>query len=146
MEYYDHRARDWELQMLIKARHSAGVLRVTREFLHGVEPYVFRPHANAGVVERDLDGRERTTKVCHEGRETALDVKFHSGGILDIEFLVQCLQRMYGDGDSWVRSGGTLLALRKLNDKGLLLDADFARLTSAYMSVSARSNTASQLQ
>ncbi len=39
---------------------------------------------------------------------------------------------MSGGQDFWIRSAGTLLALRKLNDKGLLSDADFARLSSAY--------------
>jgi glutamate-ammonia-ligase adenylyltransferase len=34
--------------------------------------------------------------------------------------------------DHWVRSGGTLFALRKLNDKGWLSNRDYAALTSAY--------------
>jgi glutamate-ammonia-ligase adenylyltransferase len=38
LEYYEHRARDWELQMLIKARHSSGDSKLTREFLRGAEP------------------------------------------------------------------------------------------------------------
>ena len=131
LEYYDHRARDWELQMLIKARHSAGDLWVTREFLHGVEPYVYRA-ASSNAIESEPDERERSSTPRRDSHEGALDVKFHPGGIRDIEFLTQCLQRVHGRTDSWVRSGGTLLALRKLNDKGLLPDVDFARLTSSY--------------
>ena len=66
-----------------------------------------------------------------------IDVKQHQGGIRDIEFLAQCLQRLYGGQDAWVRSGGTLFALRKLNDKGWLSDHDYARLT-IFMNSSAR--------
>jgi glutamate-ammonia-ligase adenylyltransferase len=132
LEYYDHRARDWELQMLIKARHSAGDLWVTREFLHGVEPYVYRSAGNVDAIESVMDKRERTSTQRRDSPAGPLDVKFHPGGIRDIEFLIQCLQRVHGRSDSWVRSGGTLLALRKLNDKGLLSDVDFARLTSSY--------------
>jgi glutamate-ammonia-ligase adenylyltransferase len=59
-------------------------------------------------------------------------VKLERGGIRDIEFLVQCLQRLYGGTDRWVRQGGTLLALARLQDKGFLSGAEYGRLASAY--------------
>jgi glutamate-ammonia-ligase adenylyltransferase len=131
-EYYEHRARDWELQMLIKARHSVGDARLTREFLRGVEEYVYRSPGDFVAVESILLSRERISKKLRESRGQAIDVKRHRGGIRDIEFLVQCLQRLHGLHDHWVRSGGTLFALRKLNDKGWLSNRDYAALTSAY--------------
>ena len=131
-EYYEHRARDWELQMLIKARHSAGAARVTRDFLRNVEPYIYASAADFSAIESVLWSREKISKKLRESRGEAIDVKLHRGGIRDIEFLSQCLQRLYGGVDPWVRSGGTLHGLRKLNDKGLLADRDYATLTSAY--------------
>lgn len=132
LEYYEHRARDWELQMLIKARHSAGDERLTRQFLHGVESYIYGSPADFGAIESVLLARERISRKLRESRDDSIDVKLHRGGIRDIEFLAQCLQRLHGGHDPWVRSGGTLLALRKLNDKGLISDEDFASLTTAY--------------
>jgi len=131
-EYYEHRARDWELQMLIKARHSAGDAKLTRDFLRGVEEYVFRSPGDFVAVESILLSRERISKKLRDSRGQAIDVKRHRGGIRDIEFLVQCLQRLHGLLDHWVRSGGTLFALRKLNDKGWLSNRDYAALTAAY--------------
>ncbi len=131
-EYYEHRARDWELQMLIKARHSAGDAKVTRDFLRGVEERVYRSPGDFVAVESVLLARERISKKLRESRGQAIDVKRHRGGIRDIEFLVQCLQRLNGLHDHWVRSGGTLFALRKLNDKSWLSNRDYAALTSAY--------------
>ena len=131
-EYYEHRARDWELQMLIKARHSAGDPKLTRDFLRSVEEYVYRSPGDFVAVESILLSRERISKKLRESRGQAIDVKRHRGGIRDIEFLVQCLQRLHGLQDHWVRSGGTLFALRKLNDKGWLSNRDYAALTSAY--------------
>ena len=131
-EYYEHRARDWELQMLIKARHSAGDARLTRDFLRGVEEYVYRSPGDFVAVESILLSRERISKKLRESRGQAIDVKRHRGGIRDIEFLVQCLQRLHGLQDHWVRSGGTLFALRKLNDKSWLSNRDYAALTAAY--------------
>jgi len=131
-EYYERRARDWELQMLIKARHSSGEAKLTRDFLRGVEEFVYRSPGDFVAVESILWARERISKKLRESRGHAIDVKRHRGGIRDIEFLVQCLQRLHGREDHWVRSGGTLFALRKLNDKGWLSDRDYAALTTAY--------------
>ena len=131
-EYYEHRARDWEMQMLIKARHSAGDPKLTRDFLRSVEEYVYRSPGDLVAVESILLARERISKKLRESRGQAIDVKRHRGGIRDIEFLVQCLQRLHGLHDHWVRSGGTLFALRKLNDKGWLSNRDYAVLSGAY--------------
>ena len=59
-------------------------------------------------------------------------MKVDRGGIRDIEFLVQCLQRVYGGGEPWLRSGGTLFALQKLHDKEHISSKDFQNLTNAY--------------
>ncbi len=132
LEYYEHRARDWELQMLIKARHSAGDVKLTREFLRGVDSNIYGTPTDFEAVESVLRAREKISQKLRESRDEAVDVKLHEGGIRDIEFLTQCLQRLHGGEDPWVRSGGTLFALRKLNDKGWLSDRDFAALTSGY--------------
>jgi glutamate-ammonia-ligase adenylyltransferase len=132
LEYYEHRARDWELQMLIKARHSAGDEKLTRDFLRGVESYIYGSPTDFAAIETVLRSREKISRKLKESRADTLDVKRHRGGIRDIEFLTQCLQRLYGGQDVWVRSGGTLLALRKLNDKGWLSDPDYASLSNSY--------------
>jgi glutamate-ammonia-ligase adenylyltransferase len=132
LEYYEHRARDWELQMLIKARHSAGDPKLTREFLREVELHIYGAPTDFEAIESVLWAREKISQRLRESRGHAIDVKRHRGGIRDIEFLTQCLQRLHGGRDSWVRSGGTLFALRKLNDKGWLSDRDYALLSSAY--------------
>ena len=132
LDYYGDRARDWELQMLIKARHSAGDARLTRAFLRGVEPFVYGSPADVAAVTSVLLSRERIAQRLRENRSDQLDVKLHPGGIREIEFLTQCLQRLHGAREPWVRSGGTLHALRKLYDKELISDRDYGTLSSAY--------------
>jgi [glutamine synthetase] adenylyltransferase / [glutamine synthetase]-adenylyl-L-tyrosine phosphorylase len=61
-----------------------------------------------------------------------IDVKIDPGGIRDIEFLVQCLQRVYGGAEPWLRSGGTLFSLQKLHDKAHISGKEFHELTAAY--------------
>ena len=100
LEYYEHRARDWELQMLIKARHSAGDAWLTRDFLRGVEPEIYGSPGDFEAVESVLWSRERISRRMRESGGQTIDVKQHQGGIRDIEFLAQCLQRLYGGHDA----------------------------------------------
>ena len=137
LRYYEERADDWELQALIKARHSAGDVTIAREFIHGVEHRVYRSGLNFRAIEtalvsqRRISARRRQQQAARRG-DSCIDVKVDRGGIRDIEFLVQCLQRVYGGEEEWLRSGGTLFSLQKLHDKSHISGKDFHELTQAY--------------
>ncbi len=131
--YYRERARDWEKQMLIKARPAAGDKALGRELLEAVEPLIYSSSLDFSAVEAVSETRARIGEKLAERRgRHGLDVKLAPGGIRDIEFLVQCLQRLHGGREPWVRHGGTLLALFRLRDKELLSNQEYARLASAY--------------
>ena len=131
--YYSTRARDWEKQMLIKARVSAGEPEPGRELLEFVEPLIYRSSLDFRAVEAVSETRQRISeKMAARRKRGGLDIKLTPGGIRDIEFLVQCLQRLHGGRESWVRHGGTMLALARLRDKELLSDGEYARLANAY--------------
>jgi glutamate-ammonia-ligase adenylyltransferase len=136
LRYYGEVAHDWEMQALIKARYSAGDLGLAREFLRGVQPYVYKAQVNFPAIETALDSREkigsRRRLLAARTGTAALDVKLDRGGIRDVEFLVQCLQRVYGGAEPWLRSGGTLFSLQKLHDKQHLSGKDFHELNSGY--------------
>ena len=133
--YYAERARDWEKQMLIKARISAGESEPGAALLEFAEPLIYQSSLDFRAVEAVSETRQRISeKLAAKKRvqQNGLDVKLTPGGIRDIEFLGQCLQRLYGGREQWVRHGGTLFALFRLRDKGLLSDGEYARLASAY--------------
>ncbi|MBV9609526.1 MAG: glutamine-synthetase adenylyltransferase, partial [Acidobacteria bacterium] len=120
LRYYAESAHDWELQALIKVRHCAGDVELGRHFIRAVQPFVYRPRVNFAAIETALNARERMDSPRQRGtsrRPSTIDVKLDRGGIRDIEFLVQCLQRVYGGSEPWLRSGGTLFSLQKLHDK-----------------------------
>jgi len=135
--YYASVAHDWELQALIKLRHSAGDLELAREFIRTVQPFVYREELNFAAIETAVNSREKIgahrRKRMAVRRSDALDVKLDRGGIRDIEFLVQCLQRVYGGTETWLRSGGTLFSLQKLHDKGHISGKDFHELSQGYL-------------
>jgi glutamate-ammonia-ligase adenylyltransferase len=132
-QYYTTRARDWELQMLIKARVSAGDPEPGRDLLAFVQPRIYRTTLDFSAVEAASATRERISEKAAARRgSSGLDIKLARGGIRDIEFLVQCLQRLHGGREPWVRHGGTLLALSRLHDKNLISAQEQGRLANAY--------------
>lgn len=135
-KYYESRARDWELQMMIKARVAAGDRATGEALLDFVEPKIYSTTLDFSAIEALSVTRERINeKLAAKKRARGTrgrDIKLDRGGIRDIEFLVQCLQRLYGGADPWVRHGGTLLAIARLQDKGFLSEAEYGRLAAAY--------------
>jgi glutamate-ammonia-ligase adenylyltransferase len=132
--YYSTRGRDWEKQMLIKARVSAGEPGPGAALLEFVEPLIYQTSLDFRAVEAVSETRQRIREKVTARRRPrgATDIKLTSGGIRDIEFLVQCLQRLHGGRETWVRHGGTMFALFRLRDKGLLSGGEYARLANAY--------------
>jgi len=121
--------------MLIKARVAAGDRATGRDLLDFVEPRIYSTTLDFTAIEALSETRERINEKLaarKRPRNHAIDVKLDRGGIRDIEFLVQCLQRLYGGVEPWLRHGGTLLALARLHDKGFLSDAEYGQLASAY--------------
>jgi len=139
-QYYTSRARDWELQMMIKSRVAAGHKPTGRALLDYVEPRTYATTLDFSAIEQMSATRERLNeKLSARNRSRhklidpdVIDVKLARGGIRDIEFLVQCLQRLYGGSEPWVRHGGTMLALARLQDKGFISGTEYGRLASAY--------------
>ena len=135
LNYYATSAHDWERQALLKVRFSAGNELLAREFIRRVQPLVYREEVNFAAIKTALVSRERIDRKRRRQDATqgrGLDVKLERGGIRDIEFLVQCLQRVYGGREPWLRSGGTLFSLQKLHDKGHIRGRDFHELNLAY--------------
>lgn len=133
-QYYENRARDWELQMLIKARVAAGEPGPARRLLEFVEPLIYNTTLDFTAIEAvsETRGRIHEKLRARSKRGNTLDVKLAPGGIRDIEFLVQCLQRLHGGREPWVRHGGTLQALTRLRDKEFLSSTEYSTVAAAY--------------
>jgi [glutamine synthetase] adenylyltransferase / [glutamine synthetase]-adenylyl-L-tyrosine phosphorylase len=137
LTYYAEAAHDWERQALIKVRQSAGDIALARDFIRAVQPHVYTEQVNFAAIKTALVAREKMHQRRRLGKtlgqpDETIDVKVDRGGIRDIEFLVQCLQRVYGGAEPWLRSGGTLFSLHKLHDKGHISGKEFHDLNSAY--------------
>ncbi len=132
LRYYGSVAQDWELQALLKLRHSAGDRTLAREFVDQVQELIYSKQLSLSAIQTAAHSLERIRRgVVRQGAQ-GVDVKNGRGGIREIEFMAQCLQRVHGGGEPWLRSSGTLFALQKLHDKGHIGDPEFRELCATY--------------
>jgi glutamate-ammonia-ligase adenylyltransferase len=130
-DYYHQKAENWERQMLIRARASAGNEAVFTSFFDLVRDVVFHqePHPKAFAdVRRAKEQIDR--KVANQSG--GFNVKLGLGGIREVEFIAQALQLAHGGREPWVRSAQTLIVLARLAEKGFLTEQERAALSSAY--------------
>jgi glutamate-ammonia-ligase adenylyltransferase len=130
--YLARQADLWERQAYIKARPIAGDPGVGNAFLALARSFVYHEGEFPDLAERILAMRQRieTERVSPGGRAT--HVKLGSGGILEIEFLVQYLQLRHGHTQPALQTSSTLSAIDALGSTGLLPASDAATLEAAY--------------
>jgi [glutamine synthetase] adenylyltransferase / [glutamine synthetase]-adenylyl-L-tyrosine phosphorylase len=134
-DYYGGRARDWEKQMLIKARVAAGEPEPGAALLEFVEPLIYQTSLDFRAVEAVSETRQRISEKM-AGRRNAprrhrhqAHARRHSRHRVSGAVPAAAARR---PRDMWVRHGGTMFALFRLRDKGLLSGGEYARLASAY--------------
>ncbi len=129
-QYYSEKGEAWsfERQALVKLRPVAGspwlgkeIERLRDEFVYGSQPFNF---------EEALTLRERQrTELVKPG---TVNAKFSTGGLLDIEYLVQMLQIVFGRMDRALRKTNTFQAMRALWQNGVLEENEFQSLRASY--------------
>lgn len=138
--YYRSRGQVWERLALLKAWPIAGDAAVGKTFLRQVRPFIFqRPDGEAGVrAERAVLDEVKAVKEMIDGKmadrgHQQRNVKLGTGGIREIEFLVQTVQVLCGKALPGIVSRNTLDSLARFKRKGLLSAAQHDRLVRAYL-------------
>ena len=134
--YYESFAAPWERQALLRARPVAGDEPLGRAFMDAVRPHAFRRYIDMVEVSDTLFTVQSLRRMAREQlpdpEALRLHLKQRPGGIRDIEFLVQLVQMLYGGQYPEVRVEGTLPALRRIHESGLLTATDYESLSGAY--------------
>lgn len=131
--YYWSVGRTWERHMLIKARHAAGDEKLTQEFINIITPFVYRKSLSKDLIDEIISMKKMIEKQSKEHPFTEIDVKKSEGGIREIEFTIQILQLLHAGADPYLRENRTILALRKLMERGLIRKDDAELLEEAYI-------------
>ena len=90
-DYQTNKAWTWEHQALVRARAISGNLYLSKYFEQIRKDTIARPRTEAKLKEEVRDMRERMRKENLRAKPELFDLKQDTGGIVDIEFLVQYL-------------------------------------------------------
>lgn len=131
LAYYRRWAKTWEFQALLKARPVAGDIELGEEYVAALEPLVWQAAERENFVG-DVQKMRRRVVENIPAAEIERELKLGPGGLRDVEFAVQLLQLVHGRGDTGLRSGTTLNALKALAAGGYVGRADAAQLDAAY--------------
>jgi len=90
-EYHLHQAWTWEKQAIIRARFVSGNARLGKRFEEIRREVLAQPREKGKLREEVANMREKMRKELSKHEPGIFDLKQDSGGIVDIEFLVQYL-------------------------------------------------------
>lgn len=132
-EYYERWGDHWEHQALIKARVVAGEAALGQELVEVARRAAFPRQLPQDALTqiRHLKARMEKERIP-KGIDPRRHLKLGPGGITDVEFGVQLLQRAHGFAHPELQVTGTLEALRAATELGLVPDEDAARLREAF--------------
>jgi glutamate-ammonia-ligase adenylyltransferase len=129
--YYSSQAETWELQALLRARCVAGDRAVGEEFCRVIQELIFRDVDRATLARDITSMRKRMENEVGRESTGSYNIKQGAGGLVDIEFIVQYLQLLYGKQHKRVRIPGIDNALRALKRQGLLDEEAYMTLVRA---------------
>jgi glutamate-ammonia-ligase adenylyltransferase len=132
-QYYAEQAETWELQALLQARCTAGDRTVGTEFTTAIQNVIYRKRDHAALARDVLAMRKRMEEEIGRESPALYNIKQGAGGIVDIEFLVQYLQLLYGHEHALLRVPGTYNVLRALRKKKLIETGTYDVLKRAYL-------------
>ncbi len=130
-EYYQTQGRDWERYAFIKARVVAGDQDAGARLMEELRPFVYRRYLDYSAIEalramKGLIRREERRRGLQE------DIKLGSGGIREVEFIVQVFQLVRGGRDRRLQESRLLVVIQTIVELGLLPEQVAVELVAAY--------------
>ncbi|MGE5170732.1 MAG: bifunctional [glutamate--ammonia ligase]-adenylyl-L-tyrosine phosphorylase/[glutamate--ammonia-ligase] adenylyltransferase [Rudaea sp.] len=129
-QYLVTQGRAWERYAWLKARPLTGERHA--ELADLVTPFVYRKYLDYDAYE-GLRGIHRQIREQEKRKDYAADIKLGTGGIREIEFVVQALQIVRGGRDAGLRLRGTLPALATLEERRAVAPHAAAVLRDGYL-------------
>lgn len=132
-EYYQDQGRDWERYAMVKARIVNGEeSKEGKELLSILRPFIYRQYVDFSAFESLRSMKAMiSTEVRRRGLQT--NVKLGSGGIREIEFVVQAFQLIRGGQEKELQARELLIILKILEGEGYLPQQACQELRQAYL-------------
>jgi glutamate-ammonia-ligase adenylyltransferase len=130
-DYLQQHGRAWERYAYVKARPVTGYREGMGLYRNLLRPFVFRRYLDYGVYE-SLREMKSLIEAEAAAETVRADIKRGSGGIREIEFIVQSYQILRGGADGALRTAALREALPRLRGGRMLTDEAVEELGEAY--------------
>ena len=130
--YYAGFGETWERLALIKARGIGGSRELAYEFLRQHQPFIYPKSPTPDLLDEIARIKRRIERDVVGADKLKRDVKLGTGGIREIEFVVQALQLIHGAHHPFLQESSTFKALRGLRQLDLLPCEEVLTLDKAY--------------
>jgi glutamate-ammonia-ligase adenylyltransferase len=131
--YYRSRMGAWERLALLKACPVAGSRDLANRFVKMARPFIQNPPFDLQALASVLDMKEKMDRKIADRGQAGRNVKLGTGGIREIELVVQTLQIRHGADLPEILERNTLSALAALRAHALVSEEEFAALETAYL-------------
>ena len=130
-DFYFFRSLPWHRLAMIKARVVAGDQQIGQQFLHELEPYLWRQNLDYTAVDdihrlkQKINQEHPQLKLARAAEAQGLsqtegfNLKLGQGGIREIEFIVNAMQLLWGGKKPALRNYSTLSVLNALRETSL---------------------------
>jgi [glutamine synthetase] adenylyltransferase / [glutamine synthetase]-adenylyl-L-tyrosine phosphorylase len=131
-DYYQHRGQLWERQALLRTRPVAGDSGLARRVIEVINAFVYEAPIGPDIVDKISAMRRRIEHERAGEGQGRWDIKVGRGGVVDIEFLVQLHQLLFGAHKPTLRLTSTWDVLEALRREGILPSQEAQGLQDAY--------------
>jgi len=111
--YYQSHGREWERYAWVKARPVAGDIDGGDRLIDALRPFVYRRYLDYGTFESIRDMKALIDRQVVQA-ELQDNIKLGSGGIREIEFIVQAFQLIRGGQEPALQDNRLLATLARL--------------------------------
>jgi [glutamine synthetase] adenylyltransferase / [glutamine synthetase]-adenylyl-L-tyrosine phosphorylase len=132
-EYYQHRGQLWERQALLRARPVAGDAVLAQWVMQVIHDFVYSTPVEPDIVDKIAAMRQRIEQERQQEGRDHRDIKVGRGGLVDIEFLAQLHQLLFGVTIPTLRLTSTWDVLEALTREGILPPLKAQKLKEAYV-------------
>ncbi len=140
-DYQRRSAWTWENQALVRARVVCGSGGIARRFERIRAGVLARPREAVELRHDVVEMRERMRQELDKSGADGIDLKQSRGGIVDVEFMVQCGVLLWSGAQAELLNfTDNLNLLDAFSRYGLLPDADVRLLAEAYCAIRQRIN------
>ncbi|MGB0892964.1 MAG: bifunctional [glutamate--ammonia ligase]-adenylyl-L-tyrosine phosphorylase/[glutamate--ammonia-ligase] adenylyltransferase [Parashewanella sp.] len=130
--YYQDQGREWERYAMIKARVLGPLCKEKTELTSLLRPFIYRRYIDFTAID-SLRKMKKTIAQEVRRRQLSNNIKLGSGGIREVEFIVQNFQLIHGGRQVELRKQNIFKSLDALFHHGMLAFNEHSELKEAYL-------------